>query len=110
VEHNGDFYACDHFVNEDHKFGNIMEKSLAELLDSPQQKAFGKAKADTLPKYCRECEVKDMCNGGCPKNRFIPTPGGDPGLNYLCAGYKKFFNHCRPFVEEVAKLWRSQQT
>jgi uncharacterized protein len=108
VEHNGDFYSCDHFVDTDHRLGNIMETPLVELLESPAQRAFGQAKLDTLPRYCLECEVRDMCNGECPKNRFIRTPDGESGLNYLCAGYKRFFTHCRPFVQEVARQWRKQ--
>ena len=96
VEHNGDFYSCDHFVDDEHRLGNIRESPLAELLDSPAQQAFGQAKWDTLPRYCRACEVRAMCNGGCPKDRFLRTPDGEPGLNYLCAGYKRFFTHCRP--------------
>jgi len=105
VEHNGDFFSCDHFVTPEHYLGNIREIALADLLDSDRQKAFGQAKLITLPKYCLECEVRDMCNGECPKNRFINTPDGEPGLNYLCAGYRQFFNHCRPFVEAVARTW-----
>jgi uncharacterized protein len=101
VEYNGDFYSCDHFVNSKHYLGNISELSLSELLDSTRQKAFGEAKLLTLPRYCRECEVRNMCNGGCPKNRFINTPDGESGLNYLCEGYKRFFTHCRPFVEAI---------
>jgi uncharacterized protein len=101
IEHNGDFYSCDHYVNRKHLVGNIREKKLAELLDSEEQKAFGLAKQSSLPRYCRECEVLEMCNGECPKNRFIMTPDGEPGLNYLCPGYKLFFNHCRPFVEAL---------
>jgi len=108
VEHNGDFYSCDHFVDPDHLLGNIRDRSLAEFLDSPEQKAFGQAKLDTLPRYCRHCEVLDMCNGECPKNRFIRTPDGEAGLNYLCEGYKKFFTHCQPFVNEVAAQWQRQ--
>ena len=106
VEHNGDFYSCDHFVNVEHRLGNIKETPLVELLESPTQRAFGRAKFETIPRYCMECGVRAMCNGGCPKNRFIMTPDGEPGLNYLCAGYKRFFNHCQPFVSEVAALWR----
>jgi len=101
VEHNGDFYSCDHYVNRQHLIGNIKHKSLAELLDSPEQRAFGEAKSSKLPAYCRECDVLEMCNGECPKNRFIHTPDGEPGLNYLCPGYKLFFNHCRPFIEAL---------
>lgn len=108
VEHNGDFYSCDHFVDVEHRLGNIIETPLVELLESPAQRAFGRAKLEALPRYCRECGVRAMCNGGCPKNRFIITPDGEPGLNYLCAGYKRFFNHCQPFVSEVAALWRRQ--
>jgi len=106
VEHNGDFYSCDHFVNVEHRLGNIKETPLVELLESPTQRAFGRAKFETIPRYCMECGVRAMCNGECPKNRFIMTPDGEPGLNYLCAGYKRFFNHCQPFVSEVAALWR----
>ena len=108
VEHNGDFYSCDHFVDVEHRLGNIEETPLVELLESPAQRAFGEAKLETLPRYCRECRVRAMCNGGCPKNRFLITPDGEPGLNYLCAGYKRFFTHCQPFVSEVAALWRRQ--
>ncbi len=108
VEHNGDFYSCDHYVDPDHFLGNIVHRSLAEFLDSPVQKAFGQAKLDTLPQYCLQCAVRDMCNGECPKNRFIQTPDGEPGLNYLCEGYRKFFTHCTPFVNEVAAQWQRQ--
>ena len=108
VEHNGDFFSCDHYVDNEHCLGNIRETPLVELLESPAQKAFGQAKLDTLPRYCQECEVSAMCNGECPKNRFLHTQDGEAGLNYLCAGYKRFFTHCRPFVEEVAAQWRQQ--
>jgi uncharacterized protein len=104
VERNGDFYSCDHFVNRDNLIGNITEGSLAGFLDCERQRAFGRAKSLSLPRYCIECEVKAMCNGECPKNRFINTPEGEPGLNYLCSGYKIFFNHCRPFVEAIAAV------
>jgi len=109
VEYNGDFYACDHYVEKEHRPGNIRDRNLAELLDSPEQQAFGAAKLNTLPGYCLECEVRDMCNGECPKNRFAATPDGEKGLNYLCAGYRRFFNHCRPFVQEVARVYKMQQ-
>lgn len=104
VELNGDFYSCDHFVNSDNLIGNINEGSVAGFLDSESQKAFGRAKSLTLPRYCVECEVKAMCNGECPKNRFINSPDGERGLNYLCSGYKTFFNHCLPFVEAIASV------
>ena len=108
IEHNGDFYSCDHFVDVEHRLGNIKETPLVELLESPAQRAFGRAKLETLPRYCLECGVRAMCNGECPKNRFLETPDGEPGLNYLCAGYRRFFTHCQPFVSEVAALWRRQ--
>ncbi len=108
VEHNGDFYSCDHFVDIEHCLGNIKETQMVELLESPAQRAFGKAKLENLPRYCWECKVRAMCNGGCQKNRFLRTPDGDPGLNYLCAGYKCFFTHCQPFVLEVAEQWSRQ--
>lgn len=109
VEHNGDFFSCDHFVNREHLLGNIKDHSLTYFLDSKEQKLFGKAKSLKLPRYCKECKVRTMCNGECPKNRFILTPGGEPGLNYLCAGYRYFFNHCRPFVEAIASAWKNQK-
>jgi len=109
VEHNGDFYSCDHFVDEAHRLGNIRETRLVELLESPAQRAFGQAKLEALPHTCRVCEVKEMCYGGCPKNRLLPTAEGQGRLNYLCAGYKQFFTHCQPFVRAIAAVWRQQQ-
>ena len=109
LEHNGDLYSCDHFVDLEHLVGNLKEDSLVELLGSPEQRAFGDAKLSTLPRYCRDCEVREMCNGECPKNRFIDTPDGEPGLNYLCSGYKRFFTHCQPFIKDVATQWGSQE-
>jgi uncharacterized protein len=109
IEHNGDFYSCDHFVDKEHRLGNITKTPLVEMLESPEQRAFGQKKLDALPLYCQECEVRDMCHGGCPKNRFLKTPDGTEGLNYLCAGYRLFFNHCRPFVDKVAAEWKKIQ-
>ena len=105
IEQNGDFYPCDHYVDPENRLGNISQQTLVELLDHPAQKAFGNAKELSLPLYCRECEVLDMCNGACPKNRFTTTPSGEDGLNYLCEGYKLFFKHCKPFVDAVAMQW-----
>ncbi|MBU1339525.1 MAG: SPASM domain-containing protein, partial [Acidobacteria bacterium] len=106
IEHNGDFYSCDHYVDKKHRIGNLIETSLVEMMESPQQRAFGRAKRDSLPAHCRRCEVLDMCNGECPKNRFIRTPDGERGLNFLCEGYLRFFAHCRPFVQDVAAVWK----
>ena len=105
LEHNGDFYPCDNFVDTEHLLGNLKKTPLATLLEDPKLKRFGYHKLRNLPRCCRECKVREMCNGECPKNRFLQTPDGEPGLNYLCAGYKRFFIHCRPFVSEVAALW-----
>jgi uncharacterized protein len=110
VEHNGDFYSCDHYVDSEHCIGNIKETPLVKLLENPAQHTFGRAKLETLPRYCKECNVRGICNGECPKNRFIITPEGEKGLNYLCSGYKHFFTHCQPFIAEVAALWRQQTT
>jgi serine-type anaerobic sulfatase-maturating enzyme len=93
LEHTGDLYSCDHFVEPKYKLGNIKELPLAELVASPQQRQFGLDKRETLPQYCLDCDVRFACHGGCPKDRFIATPEGEPGLNYLCAGYKDFFHH-----------------
>lgn len=108
LEYNGDVYSCDHYVNRNYYLGNITENPLGQLLNSPKQQAFGTAKLTTLPPYCHDCEVKTMCNGGCPKNRILKTPDGEQGLNYLCRGYKRFFKHCQPFVSTVAELWKQQ--
>lgn len=106
MEHNGDLYACDHFVDPQYKLGNITELPIAELVNSEAQRAFGEAKRSTLPRYCLECEVRFICNGACPKDRFIQAPTGEPGLNYLCEGYRYFFNYIDPYMKEMAALWR----
>jgi len=106
LEHNGDLYSCDHFVEPDYLLGNITTTHMVELLASPQQRAFGNAKRDSLPTYCLECDVRFACNGECPKNRFVLTPDGDPGLNYLCSGYKSFFAHVDGPMKMMADLLR----
>ncbi len=106
VERNGDFYPCDHYVRPERRLGNIRETPLAELIDSPDQRAFGAVKRETLPRVCRECPVLAMCNGECPKNRFLAAPHGEPGLNYLCRGYQDFFLHAQPFIQAVAEEWK----
>lgn len=107
LEHNGDLYSCDHYVEPNYLLGNIQEQHMADLINSPKQRKFGQDKYDTLPKYCHDCEVKFACYGGCPKDRFIKTPDGESGLNYLCAGYKIFFNHINPSMQIMAKLLRA---
>lgn len=107
IEHNGDVYSCDHFVKPSHLLGNIDLKSLNSLVDLPFQKNFGSSKMTALPLYCRSCEVRFACNGECPKNRFLSTPDGEPGLNYLCEGYRMFFNHIDPTMRKMAAVIRS---
>lgn len=109
LEHNGDLYSCDHYVYPEHKLGNIMDQALSNLVNSAQQRAFGLDKRDSLPRYCRECDVRFACNGECPKHRFIATPDGESGLNYLCAGYKLFFHHVAPYMEFMANELRAQR-
>ena len=109
LEHNGDLYACDHYVYPEYRLGNILETPVAELAHLPEQHGFGQAKWDSLPRYCLDCEVRFVCNGECPKHRFLDTPGGEPGLNYLCSGYKHFFNHITPEMEIMAELLKRRR-
>ncbi len=106
LEHNGDLYSCDHFVEPDYFLGNIKEEHMITLVASDQQRKFGNDKRDTLPDYCLQCPVRFACNGGCPRNRFIKTPDGQEGLNYLCAGYKHFFSHVDRPMRIMAELLR----
>lgn len=106
LEHTGDLYSCDHFVEPRFKLGNIRERHLLEMVASPEQRRFGTDKRDKLPRYCRECPVRFACHGECPRNRFIETPDGEPGLNYLCAGYKAFFEHVDRPMRLMADLVR----
>jgi uncharacterized protein len=93
LEHTGDLYSCDHFVEPRYRLGNIRETHMLELVASQRQRQFGLDKRDTLPRFCLECDVRFACHGGCPKDRFIEAPDGEPGLNVLCAGFKMFFHH-----------------
>jgi uncharacterized protein len=106
LEHNGDLYSCDHFVEPKYLLGNITEEHMLSLVGSDQQRKFGNDKRDTLPRYCRECPVRFACHGGCPRNRFTRTPDGESGLNYLCAGYKAFFTHVDYPMRLMATLLR----
>jgi uncharacterized protein len=109
LEHTGDLYSCDHFVEPKFKLGNIRDTTMAEMLALPEQRRFGADKRETLPKYCRECDVRFACNGGCPKDRFAMTPDGEPGLNFLCAGYKAFFEHVDEAMRVMAGLLQQQR-
>ena len=99
IEHNGDVYSCDHFVYPQYKLGNIQEESLLDLVQSEKQKKFGKIKQNTLPRQCIECDYAFACHGECPKHRFTKTSDGENNLNYLCAGYKKFYSHVHPYMQ-----------
>ena len=109
IEHNGDVYSCDHFVYPEYNLGNVADTTIREMAESPEQRKFGTDKRDTLPEYCRSCEFRQVCNGGCPKQRFIKTPDGEDGLNYLCAGYKTFFGHTKPYLMAMAGELRKGQ-
>lgn len=104
MEHNGDVYSCDHFVFPEYKLGNIHEQSLVEMMYSERQRRFGRAKADSLPTQCRECQWLNACHGECPRNRFIRTANGEPGLNYLCEGYRQYFSHVVPYMDVMKRL------
>jgi uncharacterized protein len=109
LEHTGDLYSCDHFVEPEHKLGNIRESRMIDLIVLPQQRAFGQAKREMLPRYCRECDVRFACHGGCPKDRFAATPDGEPGLHFLCPSYQSFFRHIRPTMEAMCELLRADR-
>lgn len=104
MEHNGDVYSCDHFVFPEYKLGNIHEQSLVAMMYSERQRRFGRAKADSLPTQCRECQWLNACHGECPRNRFIHTANGEPGLNYLCEGYRQYFSHVAPYMDVMKRL------
>lgn len=106
MEHNGDVFACDHFVDPEHRLGNIADTPLRELADQPAQRQFGLDKRDALPRTCRECDVRFACHGACPKDRFATTTDGEPGLNVLCAGYRRFFRHADATMRRLADLYR----
>ncbi len=109
MEHDGSVYSCDHFVDPGHRLGEVTAGTLAALVDSTDQADFGAGKLDTLPLCCKQCNVLRFCNGGCPKDRFATSPAGEPDLNYLCAGYRRFFGHLQPYLERMAVLERQGQ-
>jgi uncharacterized protein len=104
LEHNGDLYSCDHFVEPDYNLGNITETPMIELVASQRQQDFGQAKLSTLPQQCQDCDVRFACHGGCPKDRFTRTADGEPGLNYLCDGYLAFFHHIDAPMRTMCEL------
>jgi uncharacterized protein len=104
LEHNGDLYSCDHFVEPRFKLGNIHQTHMLELVASPGQRKFGDNKRDTLTTQCQECKVRHLCNGGCPKDRFALSRDGQPGQNYLCPGLELFFMHTGPAFTRMAQM------
>jgi uncharacterized protein len=107
LEHNGDLYSCDHYVEPDYLLGNIGDRHMLDLIVSPQQDSFGQAKRDTLTRYCRDCDVLVACNGGCPKDRFATSPDGEAGQHYLCPSYEAFFRHVREPMLTMSALLRA---
>jgi uncharacterized protein len=103
LEHDGDLYACDHFVDPDHRIGNLLDRPLGDLIDDRALHTFGQRKRDALPQVCRQCDVLAWCNGGCPKDRITRGPTGELGLSYLCLAYQQFFRHARPVMERLAR-------
>jgi uncharacterized protein len=110
LEHNGDLFSCDHYVEPKHKLGNISQADLGKLVSSHKQVQFGMSKRGTLPQQCLDCEVLFACNGGCPKNRIRNTSDGEAGLNYLCEGYRAFFNHIDRPMRRMADLLRRHRS
>lgn len=104
VEHSGEVFSCDHFMYPQYRLGSILEEDLQTLAESPAQQAFGAAKEDALPAYCKACPYRFACHGECPKNRFTVTPDGEPGLNYLCPSYKHYFGHITQYMNAMAQL------
>ena len=110
MEHQGDVYSCDHFVYPEYQLGNIKNRNLAEMFESEQQIKFGQDKFDKLPSDCKKCEFLEKCYGGCPKHRFNKGKSGEPGLNYLCEGYKLFFEHIKPTMTYMANCLQKRQS
>jgi uncharacterized protein len=104
IEHNGDVYACDHCVYPDYRVGNIKTDKLSKMAERSLQSGFGVIKETALPRWCKECKVLAACRGGCPKHRFALTQYNEPGLHYLCEGYKKFFFHIRKYLHAMTQL------
>lgn len=107
LEHNGDLYCCDHYVEPDYRLGNIARQPLRTLLAARQLRDFGQAKLTGLTRQCQTCPVRRFCHGGCPKDRFDRSADGEYGHNYLCAGFKAFFAHAQPAIEQIVALLHS---
>lgn len=109
MEHNGDLFSCDHYVYPEYLLGNIKETPMIDMVKSQRQFDFGINKRNKLPRYCLICEVRYACHGECPKHRFLKSPDGQPGLNYLCEGYKRFFKHVEPYMEYMSKELKAKR-
>lgn len=109
MEFNGDIYSCDHFVFPEYKLGNIHDHTLVEMLYGKEQQAFGLMKQNALPRQCKQCPYLFACNGECPKNRFAKTADGEPGLNYLCKGFRQFFHHVSPYMDFMKQELNNQR-
>lgn len=109
IEHNGDVYSCDHFTFPEYKLGNIQDTSLGKLITNTQQQLFGQNKYSQLPEVCIKCAYLDLCNGECPKKRFLASPSDEPGMNYLCEGYQLFFSHVDKAMQFMADEIRNQR-
>ncbi len=108
MEHDGSVFACDHYVYPEYKLGNVLTDNLGEMVEKSVANGFGPHKEKSLPRYCQSCEVKEACWGGCPKHRFATSPDGEPGLHYLCPGYKKFFRHIRKYLRAMGTLLENE--
>ena len=104
LEHDGSVFACDHYVYPEYRLGNVLDGNLGRMVEQSLAAGFGPHKEQSLPRWCRECDVLEACWGGCPKHRFATSPDGEPGLHYLCAGYKKFFRHIRKYLRAMTQL------
>jgi uncharacterized protein len=102
-------YSCDHYVEPGHRLGNIGDTHMLDMIASPKQRTFGIDKQATLTKQCLDCDVRFLCNGGCPKDRFVNSLDGEPGHNYLCAGLKAFFDHANPAMQGMVRLLKSNR-
>ena len=109
MEFNGDVYSCDHFVFPQYRLGNIHTQTLVEMMYGERQQQFGRAKHDSLPSQCKACPYLFACNGECLKNRFCRTADGEPGLNYLCRGYYRFFEHAAPYMDYMKRELLAQR-
>ncbi|MFZ7155448.1 anaerobic sulfatase maturase [Avibacterium avium] len=104
VEANGDVYSCDHYVYPDYRLGNVNKQPLNQIALSTKQQKFGKAKKETLTKACEKCDVRMICQGGCPKHRIVNLKGEKFKQNYLCPSYQLFFRQTAPLMHRMREI------